>query len=428
MLGLLGALLNFNLAISRQILNSVSLAVEKEALLSEKEILLDQLQERTRSAEQAKEKAEEASLVRLRFLSAASHDLRQPVHVIGLRASELLERIQYPEVRSIVEKIVQSTETLEERFDAILGAAQLQMGRTKPKIDDFPASQLLSRIDASYAPQAQAHGLAFKVNPSNAIVRTDLNLLTSLVGNFVSNAIRYTRAGKVLVRCRERGGIARIQVWDTGPGIKRSEFKAIFEEFVRLDYSGLQARERGHGMGLAIVRGLAEALGLRIGVRSKVGKGSLFWVELPLVGNVLADTGGHDLSILQGSEKISGSFIVAIDDEEEVLSSHRSLLRQWGCHVVAATSAQDALQALESHERIPDLLLCDYQLGGGQTGIDAVKTVRAAQGHEIPAIILTGDITVVDELRSALPRCNVITKPLRASKLRPALLHSLGLQ
>lgn len=372
-----------------------------------------------RGLQQAKDEAEQASRSKTRFLAAASHDLRQPVQALNLYINVLAQRRHAPEVHEIIERIQGSASALGDLLNALLDISKLEAGLVRPEPRSFRLAPLMERLWAEFAAEGEATGVSVSVVPSQAFVRSDPTLLERILQNLMSNAIRYAPGGKVLVGCRRRGGALLLQVRDTGVGIPPDQLDAIFEEFFQL---GNVARDRRHGLGLglAIVRRLAALLGHGILVRSEVGRGSLFQVELPLGEDqeepeaVLPFSGNIDLD---------GKRVLVIDDDFDVRDGLRRQMEAWGCRVVASGSAQEALEALDQGP--PDIVVADYRLRSGETGIDAVEAIAARFSIRLPAILLTGD-TAPDRLRDARESgYRLLHKPVRPEDLRRALATGL---
>ncbi|MGZ5801275.1 MAG: ATP-binding response regulator [Burkholderiaceae bacterium] len=372
----------------------------------------------------AKEAAERASLAKSRFLASASHDLRQPMYTISLLTGLLRERSVVPEDSDLIEKLKRAVNVMEKLFENLLEISKLDAGAIKPNISEFPIAQLLQMIEANYEPLAAAKGLRLRVVSSAAIVRSDPTLLMSVLGNLVSNAIRYTNHGKILVGCRRRGGKLIIKVIDTGIGIPNEHFNDIFDEFVQLS-SLLQERNNGLGLGLSIAKRCADLLGHSMYLQSAVGGGSMFSVEMPRVKRV--SPVGAAMQILPAPTiELAGAIIVIIDDYPQNLFAAESLCRQWGARTIAAGSLQEATDKLRHYLRIPDLIICDYHLSKDKGGLSAVREIRNLMGEEIPAILVTGDISITKDANiSTLDSLAILLKPVNADRLRARIDHLL---
>jgi signal transduction histidine kinase/CheY-like chemotaxis protein len=361
-----------------------------------------------------KEIAESANLAKSRFLAAASHDLRQPMHTISLLVGLLRAQNRTPEIDGIIGKIHASIQAMGGMFGSLLDISKFDAGAVKVNVQEFAIDELLNRLAINYEAQAHEKQLTLEIVRSRARVRSDPALLERILGNLVSNAIRYTGHGKVLVGCRRRGGMLSVQVWDTGIGIPESQQDKIFEEFFQLD-NPERDRSKGLGLGLSIVKRSADLLGHPLSVRSVAGRGSAFSVELPL-------SAGSDackkLALLEHrvSDLLAQAFVVVIEDDDENREATEALLRDWGCHVVGAGSASEVLKALQGHLRTPDLLISDYRLQDGLTGIQAIAEIRQWAEQPIPAILVTGDLAT-ESLNMSERGIELLHKPVDSIQL-----------
>lgn len=362
-----------------------------------------------------KEVAESANLAKSRFLAAASHDLRQPMHTISLLVGLLRDQIRHPDAHHIVEKIHASAQAMGSMFDSLLDISKFEAGVVTPHVQTFAIASLLDRLAATYETQAHEKKLTLKIVPTRTQVTSDPALLERILGNLISNAIRYTEQGGVLVGCRRRGGNLVVQVWDTGIGIDETQHGNIFEEFFQLS-NPERDRNKGLGLGLSIAKRSASLLGHNLTVCSIPGKGSVFSITLPI-----ADANGKGnasaTSTPAPSDMLAHTFVVVVDDSTENREAMEALLRHWGCHVVSAASIDDALAALQDHLRTPDLIVSDYRLRDGADGVTAVQQIRQWAEDDIPAIIVTGDMTIHGEqMRNA--DIGLLHKPVNALHLQ----------
>ncbi len=371
----------------------------------------------------AMETAERANRAKSRFLAAASHDLRQPLHAMGMFVGALAERARGREAGEIIGSLRTTLGALENMLNALLDISKLDAGVTEPAVAEVPLLPLLNRLHAEFRPQARAKGLDFRMVECSASVRSDPVLLESLIRNLLSNALRYTVAGKVVLGCRRRGSGIELEVWDTGIGIAPGQMGEIFQEFQRLDQSAAPGSE-GAGLGLAIVERTAKLLGHRLTVRSEVGRGSLFGVTLPLLRRRAAAAAALEGPRAEpGPGPLGGSTLLVIDDNQAVLEGMRRLLTGWGCQVLTATSGEQALAQLDGGPP-PDLLIADYRLQAG-TGIEAIARLRQTIGALVPAILITGDAALArhgERIEGGLP---VLLKPVQPAKLRALLSFTL---
>ncbi len=368
-----------------------------------------------------KEAAEAANRAKSRFLAAATHDLRQPLHALGLFSGALLEKIRYPDVRNLVVNINKSVESLDGLFNSLLDISKLDAGVIEPNRAAFALQTLFDKLTRDYQQQAQQKGITFRIRPCSYVVYSDATLIERIMRNLISNAVAYTDQKGVLVGARKRGDQVRIEVWDCGRGIAQANLKDIFEEFYQL--GNLERdRSKGLGLGLAIVSRLARLLDSEVTVRSAPPKGSVFSFEIPLT---LIEPQPQLSYSTPALNNLIGAFIVLIDDEHAVLEGMRALLTDWGCRLILADSIESALTQLKTADAVPDLLIADYRLRDDATGIEALARLQTEYGAGIPGILITGD-TSPDRLREAKASgYYILHKPVRAPKLRTLLSYAL---
>ncbi len=369
------------------------------------------------------EQAERANRAKSRFLAAASHDLRQPLQALGLFLHVLGGRIQKAENKEIMERIDQSLEAMGGLLNALLDVSKLEAGMVVAEMAEVPVGALLEHIATEFREQAERKGLGFRVVPTGVAIDSDPTLTENMVRNLVSNAVRYTREGRVLVGCRRRGDRVRIEVHDTGPGIPADRLDDIFEEFVQLE-NPARDRSRGLGLGLAIVSRTARLLGHTVHVTSTPGKGSVFAIEAPVSDGTAAAVPATADTVPPAD--ISGRLVVVIEDEPSVLDGLDMALRKWDCRVVAAPSAAAALAQFPADHPPPDVIVADYRLAAEDGGAEAIERIRHRWQTDIPGIIITGD-TAVDRLRDARRRgYRLLHKPVEAERLRALLGAAVG--
>ncbi|MES2295602.1 MAG: ATP-binding protein [Pseudomonadota bacterium] len=357
-----------------------------------------------------KDEAERASAAKTRFLAAASHDLMQPMHAVGLLVGILRRRIGAPELAALVHKVQAAVQGMETLFGSLLDISKLDSGAVKADVRTVALQDLLGFIELNYQPLAQEKGLRLRVARCRAHVRTDPALLERIIGNLVTNAIRYTDSGSVLVGCRRAGAAVRIEVWDTGMGIAPAFQEQIFEEFFQLE-GGARAGAKGLGLGLSIVKRSAGLLGHRLALRSTPGRGSVFALSMERAGQ-----GAPAEHVPAGAfeEALRGAFVVVVDDDGDARYALEQLLHLWGCHVIASASLVDVLDQLTRHLRPPDLILTDLRLGPALTGLAVIDGVRAVTGELTPAIILSGESVAPAPLPAA---CAMLLKPAGPRRL-----------
>lgn len=388
------------------------------------EILNGRLMTQLDEASLRKDEAERANAAKTRFLAAASHDLRQPMHSISLLIGVLRARLTDPAQIDIADKVQSSVTTMENLFGNLLDISKLDAGAVHPHIEDVDLGWLLDRAAQTWLPQAQEKGLTLRLRPGRRwVVRGDATLLERIVGNLLANAIRYTRSGGVLVGCRRRGEHCELQIWDTGPGIAEEHRESIFEEFFRIGAPGT-GQEKGLGLGLSIVRRCVHILGYSISVQSREGRGSVFKVTLPLAADALP-LRDIDSSTAPPPQALEGNFIVVVDDEATNREAVRDALLAAGCHVVIAHSGDDALAQLEAHLRTPDLILTDFQLGSSGNGLDVIRRLRAHYDEAIPALVVTANTDARLVAEAAALGAGLLHKPVGLQRLLQALKESL---
>lgn len=391
------------------------------ALRYRNEDLIEALSEQTTLAEQARIEAENANRAKSQFLAAASHDLRQPLHALGLFAAALREKAKETGTRSLIASINQSLEALETLFNELLDISRLDAGVVQPNLTDFSLRPLFERIRLDFAGPAQEQKLRLVVRDCACWVHSDSVLLERILRNLVANAVRYTERGGVLVACRRRGVHLSIEVWDSGVGIAEDQREHIFEEFYQIG-SAEHPRKRGLGLGLAIIRRLAALLGYTVELHSRPQRGSVFRVRVPL-GHAAPAT----IAVLDAapSSVVQDKLVLVIDDEAAILEGMQALLSAWGCAVAVAPSGDAALAALGNLERYPDLIVADHRLCDSETGTQVIARIRAELGIAVPAILITG--TTVFGLADEVARidCELLHKPVVPRELQAMLARML---
>lgn len=378
--------------------------------------LEQKVSERTRELAAANE-------AKSRFLAAASHDLRQPMHALGLFIAQLRARTKEQETLVLVGKVEAAVTALQELLDALLDVSRLDAGVVTAAPVDFRIQPLFARLDGAFAPQAEGKGLRLRAAPTSLAIHSDPVLVERVLLNLLANAVRYTSRGGILIGCRRHGPNVRIEVWDSGVGIAPQYRDAVFQEFYQLG-NPERDRRKGLGLGLAIAARLARLLHTRIELRSTPGRGSVFAIELPrsIAGTAVTEPASAPVT----TELLRGARILIVDDDALVLDAMGSLLRQWGCQVITAASGGEALARMGRDGGAPDVVLCDYRLPGGETGVEVIARLRAAAGRNIPASLVTGD-TAPERLREAREAgCPLLHKPLQPGKLRALLEHLLA--
>ena len=362
----------------------------------------------------AKAAADDANVSKTRFIAAASHDILQPLNAARLYVTSLIERRRSGEDADLVHNIDASLDAVEEIFGALLDISRLDTGVMKPEFSDFRIDELLQRLEVEFTPLAREKGLDLVFMPCSLSVRSDRRLLGRLLQNLVSNAIKYTPAGRVLVGCRRRGTDLRIDVCDTGIGIPHSKRRAVFKEFHRLDQGARAAR--GVGLGLSIVERIARVLDCEVLLQSALGRGSRFSVEVPRATAIAGQAAVLPMA-RPDAGSLTGTVVLCIDNDRAILDGMGALLGGWGCRVLKAPDVAEALAAIEASSGTPDGLLVDYHLDGSN-GVVAIAELRRRLNRHVPAILITADRSahVRDEARAA--GIHLLNKPVKPASLR----------
>lgn len=363
--------------------------------------------------------AEDANLGKTRFLAAAGHDILQPLNAARLYSSSLVERLGESENRGLVSNIDSSLESVESILGAVLDISRLDTGAMKPQVASFPLNDVLRRIETDFLPVAADGKVQLKVLPTSVIVRSDPNLLRRLIQNLVSNAIKYSHHGRVLVGVRHRGDKVAVQVVDTGIGIPSGSLKSVFNEFTRLDEGTRTAA--GLGLGLSIVDRISQVLDHPVHLSSIAGKGSDFRVEIPIETNInrVLKT-GPDPSPAHGASNLEGLSVLCIDNELKILDGLDLLMSGWNCRVESVASMESLKGILEKQADPPHAIIADYHLDDGD-GIEAVGMVRDHWGFDIPAVLATADRSPGVRNRAEAQSISIFHKPLKPAALRAFL-------
>ena len=352
----------------------------------------------------------------------ASHDLRQPLHALGLFVAQLRTPLKSRERTKTIERVDATRKEMVEMFNSLLDISRLDAGILRPKITEFPVARLLQEIETRFDQATREKGVRLRVRRSDAWVRSDAMLLERILLNLVSNAVRYTLRGGIIVGCRRRGEMLRIEVWDSGPGIPEDQKQNIFGEFFQLA-APERYRYGGLGLGLAIVDRLRLLLNHQIDLASTVGRGSRFAIQVPMADECVTSTEPVD-SPHPAAFAVEGKAILVIADAPIVQEGTGGLLGKWGYSVLTAGSDEAALIRLAERQQRPDLIISDYHLASGKTGIRAIEQINAAFGSAIPAILISGD-TAPEPLRDANDRGYILLhKPVDPMRLR-AVMHEL---
>lgn len=311
---------------------------------------------------------------------------------------------------------------MNEMFRSLLDISQLDAQQAVPSLQLFPIGAMLAKVEKEFAPLAQSHGVLLSVRMREAHTFSDPGMVERIVRNFVSNAIRHAPGGRVLITCRSHGARVRVAVNDTGIGIPESQQQAIFDEFHRLNTGRPADHTGGLGLGLAIVRRLAETLRIPIVVRSRPGRGSMFAIDLPLVRVPVHENSMHANVQEASMPELAGKLVVVVDDEVSILQAASFILEKAGCLVVCARSCHEAITALATSPRRPDAIICDYDLKDETTGAQTIQAIREEFNADIPAVLVTGATGIAGiEAAAREIRVAVLHKPLDAAALKRSL-------
>ena len=399
------------------------------------EQLAAQLRVEKAAADEARRSAEAANRAKTQFFAAASHDLRQPLHAMGLFAEALRQRANDPEVASLVNSINQSVDALEGLFGELLDITRIDSGGVEVQLGPVRIKDLFARLRLTFEPTAFEKGLALSFHGEQRFAHTDGLLLERILRNLVSNAIRYSEDGGVLVACRPKPGDAAkliLQVWDSGIGIGVANLPHVFDEFYQVQSSRpLEPHQRkGLGLGLAIVKRLADMLDAPLTVRSRLGHGTVFTLEVPLGREVRSLAAAPAGGAARLGITLQGKHIVVVEDEPAVREGLTVLLAAWGAEVSAFDDVGTLQHWLATQAgTAPDLLIVDYRLPQGQTGIEALVALRAHwPGQTLPAILITGSSLGGHEDEAAKHDFHLLIKPVLPNKLRAMIGFKLGLR
>ncbi len=371
---------------------------------------------------EAKREAEVANLSKTKFLAAVSHDLLQPLNAARLFTSALLEQ---PGTSSsgLIRNISNSLEDVENLLGTLVDISKLDAGVIKPDIAPFAVSELLENLAMEFRQIAGAEQLQLDFIPCSALVRSDIQLLARILRNLLTNAIRYTPNGRVLLGCRRHRQSLSIEVWDTGVGIASDKLEEIFQEFKRGE--GVRPnQDRGLGLGLAIVDKIARMLGHRIRVSSHPGRGSCFAIDVPLAKRAPKARPEPSTTELV-LQRLQGARVWVLDNDTAICAGMRTLLEGWGCKVITALSEEDLARQVDNFHAEADLMIADYHLDNGHTGIDVVATVNARRASPLPALMITANYS--NELKQQVRELGhmLMHKPVRPMKLKTAMCHML---
>jgi protein-histidine pros-kinase len=371
---------------------------------------------------EARREAERANKANSAFLAAASHDLRQPVQALSLLNGALRRTVKDERALEMIEHQQNSLTAMTNLLNSLLDISRLDAGAVTPELEQFPIKRLIDRLSPEFARQAYHGGLEFTWSASNAVINSDPNLLAEIIQNFVSNAIRYTDKGSIRLACVDSEGHCRVQVSDTGIGIAADQLEEIFREFHQCKAPG--ASKEGFGLGLAIVKRLADLLELTVNVESDIGSGSCFSVTIPTIAGagVVADKEEPDLA---DADSTAAGLVILIEDDVNVANAWGLLLEAEGFEIATAASATEAGALIRNLNDAPALLISDFHLLDGSTGVEAVSAIRDFFGVHIPAFIVSGDTSKVVKDARMLDNCTLMSKPIDTNRLLAAARRAI---
>ncbi len=363
---------------------------------------------------EARKEAERANKANSAFLAAASHDLRQPVQALSLLNGALRRTVKDSRALEMIQSQEHSLTAMTNLLNSLLDISRLDAGKVTPDVEEFPMQRLIDRLSAEFSRQAQHKGLVFQARRCAATVRSDPNLLAEIINNLVGNAIRYTDRGQVELRCREADGLCHIEVEDTGIGIAQDQLEQIFHEFHQV--RSRRGSKEGFGLGLAIVRRLGDLLGHRISVESNLGKGSVFRLSVPIASAATASSEAPP-RVDDASAEPADGLIVLIEDDVAIARAWEHLLEVEGFRVAMAASASEARALVRHVEQRPALIISDFHLIDGSTGVEAVNDIREFYGETIPAFFVTGDTSKVVQDAQGVANSTLMRKPVDTMQL-----------
>ncbi len=388
----------------------------------------DDLEQRIRMATEAlrekKEEAETATLSKSRFLAAASHDLRQPTHALGMFVARLAQLPHDPQTTGLIRYLESSVHAMQDLLDGLLDISRLDAHAVPVRLSSFPIEDIFEKLRASFVLNAQEQKLTFHVRPSKVWVQSDAGLLHRVLINLVDNALRYTQMGGVVVACRllPGGEKIRLEVWDSGQGIAPEHHQAVFTEFFQVG-NAERNRTQGLGLGLNIVKRTLKLLDHPLALCSHLGQGTRFSFELPTASPDLARLTPQEVTA--PAREFEGRQVLLIEDDVLALAALESLLASWGCELRCAVGAVQALAHL-GRGWVPELIISDYRLPEGANGIDTIAQVRAQVGGDLPACLMSGDMNLDLSEASKAAQLTLLHKPVRPAKLRSLVRHLLN--
>jgi two-component system, sensor histidine kinase len=399
--------------------------VELSALNHQLRIEIEERAVVEQSLLEAKGEAEEANVSKTKFMTAASHDLLQPLNAARLFATALLDYDLPESVIKLVNSLSYSLSDVESLLGTLVDISKLEAGIVEPILDYFPVNELMRNLANEFQKQAEREGLEFSFVPCNIPVYSDSQLLARILRNFLSNAIRYTHSGRILLGCRRRADYLEIQVWDTGVGVPSDQLQEIFLEFKRVN-AKKQREDKGLGLGLAIVDKLSTVLNHEIKLQSVLGKGSVFSVCVPYAGEAEYTFIEEETRVESQQDPLSGKRVLVVDNDWSICEGMTHVLANWGCDVVTAQTLEDLRSKPELFNPPPDVLVLDYHLDDDATGLEAEVIVREKLSMSVPTVLITANYS--NELRQQVKELgfHLLNKPIKPLKLKSVLVYLLS--
>jgi two-component system, sensor histidine kinase len=406
---------------------AIGLENQIRARTEELKSALSNLERANEELKGARDTAERANRFKTRFFTAVGHDLLQPLHAARLSLAELADVEQAAEGQRLTASISRALTTIEDLLTSILDISKLDAGVFVPSFQPVALGDMFEQLAASIEPIVKKKGLTFKWQPTEALIHSDPQMLRRVLQNLLANATNYTSKGGLLLAARRRGQMMRIEVWDTGPGISFTERERIFEEFQRGAASELAGRT-GFGLGLSIVKRMSEALSHPLEFCSRVGHGTMFSISADYAGSTSMEsrtTAETFPAPAQGLQGLQGLPLIVIDNDLSVLEAMQSLLNRWGCDVRLARNQDDVAEILGDATFRPAIILADYHLDHGVSGLEVVATIRRSLDQNLPAILITADRTPGTANAATEKGLEVMHKPVRPAELRALIQHLL---
>lgn len=373
----------------------------------------------------AKQKAEAASSLKSSVLVSVTHDLLQPLNAARLTLSALSELMEAKDAMPLVEQVDRSLMTLEDLLRSLLEIAKLDAGALRPEVRPIAVAIPFEQLRSEFEPIAEKQGVSLRICPSSLAVASDAMMLRRILQNLLANALRYTRAGGVVMGCRRRGDHVCIQVSDTGPGIPKAQQEAIFREFQRGEVSA--SDQAGFGLGLSIVRRFATALGHEVRISSEVGRGSSFFLELPPADPASVVDESQEVQLVDRRYGgLEGAKVLLIENDPSGAEAMAALLEGWGCDVATTRSTADALERLRELGGAPDVIVADLHLDHGESGLVAVGEIRQSMKKHVPAMIITADYSEKAVKEASFSGLEVMKKPVKPAEMRALLSFLLA--